>query len=155
MKALIVLSVSMALLSSVGAADFSIADYGAKSDGSKCSAAFKAAFAAAEKAGGGRVVVPAGTWVSGAIHLKSNCELHLSEGAEIVFTQNPDDYLPAVHTSWEGMECWNYSPLVYAYCCTNIAITGKGTLRGLRSRLSRTPVKRVSENFWRPHRRHT
>ena len=130
MKALIVLSVSIALLSGVGAADFSIADYGAKSDGSKCSAAFKAAFAAAEKAGGGRVVVPAGTWVSGAIHLKSNCELHLSEGAEIVFTQNPDDYLPAVHTSWEGMECWNYSPLVYAYCCTNIAITGKGTLRG-------------------------
>ena len=114
----------------VNAADFVITDYGAKPDGSKCSAAFKAAFEAAEKAGGGRVVVPKGTWVSGAIHLKSNCEFHLSEGAEIVFTQNPQDYLPAVHTSWEGMECWNYSPLVYAYSCTNIAITGKGMLRG-------------------------
>ena len=112
------------------AADFAITDYGARSDGTKVTAAFKAAFADAEKAGGGRVVVPAGRWVSGAIHLKSNCELHLAEGSEIVFTQNPEDYLPAVHTSWEGMECWNYSPLVYAYSCTNIAITGKGTLRG-------------------------
>ena len=119
----------MTLALTAAAADFMITDYGAKTDGSKVTAAFKAAFAAAEKAGGGRVVVPAGRWVSGAIHLRSNCELHLAEGSEIVFTQNPEDYLPAVHTSWEGMECWNYSPLVYAYSCTNIAITGKGTLR--------------------------
>ena len=79
-------------------------------------------------AGGGRVVVPAGEWTSGAIHLKSNVELHLSEGAKIVFTENLDDYLPAVRTSWEGIECTGYSPLVYAYGCTNVAITGKGTL---------------------------
>ena len=79
-------------------------------------------------AGGGRVVVPAGEWTSGAIHLKSNVELHLSEGAKIVFTENLDDYLPAVRTSWEGIECMGYSPLVYAYGCTNVAITGKGTL---------------------------
>ena len=108
--------------------DFSIADYGAKTDGSKCTAAFAAAFAAAENAGGGRVVVPKGKWFSGAIRLKSNCELHLAEGSEILFSQDPADYLPAVHTSWEGMECWNYCPLVYAYCCTNVAITGTGTL---------------------------
>ena len=108
------------------AADFVITDYGARPDGSKCSAAFKAAFAAASKAGGGRIVVPKGSWVSGAIHLKSNCEFHLAEGAEIVFTQDPADYLPAVHTSWEGVECWNYSLLVYTYYYTNIAITGKG-----------------------------
>ena len=129
MKKCMAVVMAMFAVSAV-AADFPITGYGAKSDGSKCTAAFKAAFAAAEKAGGGRIVVPAGTWVSGAIHLKSGCELHLVEGAEIVFTQNPEDYLPAVHTSWEGMECWNYSPLVYAYSCTNIAITGKGTLRG-------------------------
>ncbi len=79
-------------------------------------------------AGGGRVVVPAGEWTSGAIHLKSNVELYLSEGAKIVFTENLDDYLPAVRTSWEGIECMGYSPLVYAYGCTNVAITGKGTL---------------------------
>ena len=78
--------------------------------------------------GGGRVVVPAGEWTSGAIHLKSNVELHLSEGAKIVFTENLDDYLPAVRTSWEGIECMGYSPLVYAFGCTNVAVTGKGTL---------------------------
>ena len=109
--------------------DFSIADYGAKADGSKCTDAFAAAFAAAEKAGGGRIIVPCGRWFSGAVRFKSNCELHLAEGAEILFSQDPADYLPAVHTSWEGMECWNYCPLVYAYCCTNVAITGTGTLR--------------------------
>ena len=110
--------------------DFPIADFGAKPDGTMCTGAFAAAMAACEKAGGGRVVVPAGRWCSGAIRFRSNCELHLAEGAEVVFSQNPEDYLPAVHTSWEGMECWNYCPLVYAYCCTNVAITGTGTLRG-------------------------
>ena len=54
-------------------------------------------------------------------------ELHLEEGARIVFSDDPAKYLPAVPTSWEGVECLNYSPLVYAYGCTNVAITGKGT----------------------------
>ena len=79
--------------------------------------------------GGGKVVVAAGEHFSdGPIRLKSNVELHLEEGAKIVFSDNPQDYLPAVPTSWEGVECLNYSPLVYAYGCTNVAITGKGTL---------------------------
>lgn len=110
--------------------DFPITNFGAKADGTKCTAAFAQAMAACEAAGGGRVVVPKGKWASGAIHFRSNCELHLADGAEIVFSQDPADYLPAVPTSWEGMECWNYSPLVYAYCCTNVAISGSGTLRG-------------------------
>ena len=110
--------------------DFSIADYGAKPDGSKCTAAFAATFAAAERAGGGRVIVPRGKWFTGAIRFRSNCELHLADGAKVVFSQDPDDYLPAVHTSWEGMECRNYCPLVYAYCCTNVAISGTGLLKG-------------------------
>ena len=123
-------------------ADFPITGFGAKSDGSKCTDAFAKAFAAAEKAGGGRVVVPPGKWFSGAIRLRSNCELHLAEGSEVVFSQDPGDYLPAVHTSWEGMECWNYCPLVYAYCCTNVAISGKGVLRGYEGEWK--------ETFWYP-----
>ena len=59
--------------------------------------------AACEAAGGGRVVVPRGTWTSGAIHLRSNCELHLADGAEIVFSQDPSDYLPAVPTTAYGL----------------------------------------------------
>ena len=110
--------------------DFPITAFGAKPDGAKCTAAFAAAFAAAEKAGGGRIIVPPGKWFTGSIRFKSNCELRLEEGAKVVFSQDPADYLPPVFTSWEGMECINYCPLVYAYCCTNVAITGSGTLCG-------------------------
>jgi polygalacturonase len=78
--------------------------------------------------GGGRVAVPPGEHLTdGPIRLRSNIELHLEEGARIVFPDDPKKYLPAVPTSWEGVECLNYSPLVYAYGCTNVAITGKGT----------------------------
>lgn len=65
---------------------------------------------------------------TGPIHLKSNVNLYLEEGAIIRFSDNPDDYLPAVMTSWEGLECYNYSPLIYAFECENIGISGKGIL---------------------------
>ena len=123
------------------AARFPITDFGAKPDGSKCTEAFRKAMAACNAAGGGHVIVPKGRWTTGAIHFKSNCDLHLEEGAEVVFTQDPADYLPAVFTSWEGMECWNYSPLVYAFECENVAITGTGTLRGYEGKWSESPWK--------------
>ena len=107
--------------------DFSIADFGAKI-GAKATEAFMAAMAACEKAGGGRVVVPEGKWLTGAVHFRNNCNLHLAEGATLEFTDDPADYLPVVHTSWEGVECLNYSPLLYGYGVTNVAITGKGTI---------------------------
>lgn len=108
--------------------DFSIADFGAK-EGVKATDAFAAAMAECEKAGGGRVVVPKGKWLTGAVHLRSNCNLYLAEGATLEFTDDPADYLPAVPSSWEGLECLNYSPLVYAFGCTNVALCGKGVLR--------------------------
>ncbi len=110
----------------IPARDFAITDYGAKA-GEKSTAAFASAIKAAHSAGGGRVVVPKGEWVTGAIHLRSGVELHLEPGSVIAFTDDPADY-PVVHTTWEGVECMNYSPLVYAYGCTNVAITGSGTL---------------------------
>ena len=67
--------------------------------------------------------------MTGPVHLKSNVNLYLSENAVLCFTDNPSDYLPAVMTSWEGMECYTYSPLVYAIGCENVAITGKGMLK--------------------------
>lgn len=110
--------------------DFSIVRYGAKAGGVKDNTkAIAKAINACHKAGGGRVVIPAGTWLTGPIHLKSNVNLYLSEGAVVSFTDDPKAYLPAVQTSWEGMECYNYSPLVYAFQCKNIAITGKGMLK--------------------------
>lgn len=80
--------------------------------------------------GGGRVVVPSGEWQSGPIHLRSNVCLHLEEDAVIIFSDKPPDYLPVVFTRWEGTECYNYSPLIYANGCENISVTGKGTLMG-------------------------
>lgn len=109
-------------------ADFPITTYGA-APGAKCTSAFASAIASAAAApGGGRVIVPDGEWLTGPIHLKSNVELHLADNARIVFTDDPHDYTPAVPVSWEGVEVLNYSPLVYAYGCNNVAITGKGTL---------------------------
>lgn len=87
-----------------------------------------AAIAACHAAGGGRVVVPAGRHETGPVHLKSNVELHLEDGATLVFSDDEKDYLPVVPTSWEGVEVMGFSPLVYGYGVTNAAVTGKGRL---------------------------
>jgi polygalacturonase len=111
--------------------DFDITKYGAKGDGmTNCTGAFRDAIAACHKAGGGRVVAPAGAWLTGAIHLQSNVNLHVTAQATIKFSQDPNDYLPAVFSRWEGMELMNYSPLIYAFGQEKIAITGSGTLDG-------------------------
>ncbi|HUV06058.1 MAG TPA: glycoside hydrolase family 28 protein [Armatimonadota bacterium] len=110
---------------------FDIRKYSAVGDGKTLNTkAFADAVAACSKAGGGRVLVPAGTWLTGPIHLKSNINLYLEKGAQLVFSANFNDYLPPVFTRWQGMECYNYSPMIYARDCTNIAITGEGTIGG-------------------------
>lgn len=110
---------------------FVITKYGAKGNGeTDCTEAFRKAIDECSKSGGGRVVVPAGTWLTGAIHLKSNVNLYLEKDALISFFTNTDDYLPVVYTRFEGVECLNFSPLVYAFEQENIAITGGGTLDG-------------------------
>lgn len=111
--------------------EFLITDYGAAADGkTDSSAAIARAIEAAVKVGGGRVIVPPGEFLTGPIHLKSRINLHLEHGATLKFKTDPNAYLPAVFTRWEGMECWNYSPLIYAIDAENIAITGEGTLDG-------------------------
>ncbi|HEX2207269.1 MAG TPA: glycoside hydrolase family 28 protein [Longimicrobium sp.] len=111
--------------------NFVITAYGAAGDGSTdCTQAFRAAVAACAQAGGGRVVVPEGRWLTGPIHLRGNVNLHVQRGATIAFSQDPADYLPAVFTRWEGMEMMGYSPLIYAFEQENVAITGEGTLDG-------------------------
>ena len=110
---------------------FNISDYGAKPDGTtKNTGAFKKAIDACSAAAGGKVLVPKGKWFTGPIHLKSNVNLHFEEGAELHFSDDPDDYLPVVFTRWAGFELMNYSPLIYARDCENIAITGPGKLYG-------------------------
>lgn len=110
---------------------FDVTDHGADATGAASStAAFDRAIRACHNAGGGHVVVPAGTFSTGAIHLRSGVDLHLEDGATVRFSQDPADYLPAVYTRWQGIELMNYSPFIYAYGQRNIAITGTGTLDG-------------------------
>lgn len=111
--------------------DFDITAYGAASGNSRdCSDAIRQAIAACNRAGGGRVIVPPGDFLTGAVHLRSNVNLHVSAGATLRFDPDPRRYLPPVYTRWEGVECMSYSPLIYAFEQENIAITGSGILDG-------------------------
>ncbi len=80
--------------------------------------------------GGGTVVVPAGVWHTGRITLKSNVNLHLSEGAELHFSGDIKDYLPAVFTRDEGIEVYSLGACIYADGQENIALTGRGKVVG-------------------------
>ncbi len=92
--------------------------------------AFTNAIEAASIAGGGRVVTPPGVWHVGPIHLRSRVNLHVMAGAELSFSDQPNDYLPVVFQQRGGVMCFNYSPLIYACGSEDIAITGDGTLNG-------------------------
>ena len=111
---------------------FYITDFGAKphNEAEPCHEAINQAITACSLAGGGTVVVPKGTFFTGPITLKSNVNLHVSEGATLKFSTDQSLYFPGVITRWEGIDCYNARPLIYAYGETNIAITGKGTIDG-------------------------
>ena len=118
------------------AQDFPITKYGAKSGNTakKNQKAIQKAIDTCSKKGGGRVIVPAGQkFLTGAITLKSGVNLVVEDGAVLEFAFEPDLY-PIVPTRWEGLDCWNLSPLIYAYQQKDIAITGKGTIDGGGSR---------------------
>jgi polygalacturonase len=110
---------------------FDVTRYGAVADGKvDCGDAIARAIEACHGVGGGSVVVPAGVFLTGPVHLKSNVNLHVSAGATLLFSRDPRRYLPVVYTRWEGIECMNYSAFVYADGQENIAVTGEGTLDG-------------------------
>ncbi|MDQ8197079.1 glycoside hydrolase family 28 protein [Pelagicoccus enzymogenes] len=107
----------------------SIVEFGAlPEDRAATTHALSLAIANASAVGGGVVIVPEGKWLCSGIRFKSNVNLHLERGARLSFSGVPDDYLPAVPSSWEGFECLNYAPLIYGYECENVAISGEGTL---------------------------
>jgi polygalacturonase len=111
--------------------DFSVTTFGAVGDGvTDCSDAFRRAIERCSASGGGRVTVPSGIYLVGAIHLKSDVNLYVSKEATIRFSTDPNHYLPVVFTRWEGTECMNYSALIYAFGQVNIAVTGEGVLDG-------------------------
>lgn len=110
---------------------FCITSYGARPDASAAAnqKAITKAIEACVKAGGGKVTVPAGTFTTGAIRLRSGVNLVVEEGATLLFAFDPSLY-PIVPTRWEGMDCWNLSPCIYAFEEKDVAVTGKGTIDG-------------------------
>ncbi|HTP13875.1 MAG TPA: glycoside hydrolase family 28 protein [Bacteroidota bacterium] len=111
--------------------DFDIRSFGAVEGGTvKNTEAIRKTIEAAAAAGGGRIVVPKGRWLTGAIHLENNINLYLSKGAELLFSQDAKDYLPAVFSRHEDTECYKFSAFIYADGKRNIGITGEGTLSG-------------------------
>ena len=110
----------------------SVTQFGALQGGiHDCSDAVSHAIEDVHLHGGGTVMVPCGIYLTGPVRLKSNVRMHLEEGAELRFSTNPADYLPVVRTRWEGIDCYNYHPLIYAVDEENVAITGKGVLNGM------------------------
>ena len=132
------------------ARDFAITSYGARGDGqTDCTSAIRTAVGACNAAGGGRVVVPGGNFLTGPIHLLSNVNLHLETGATLLFSRDPRAYLPAVFTRFEGMEMMGYSPLIYAFEQENVAVTGAGTLDGQAGDAHWWPWKGSRDHGWK------
>ncbi len=111
--------------------DYNLLDYGKRSEtpGFLYTEMINSLIDRCSKEGGGRVIIPAGSWLTGPITLKSNVNLHLEAGATLLFTSDLKEY-PLVLTRWEGVDCYNYQPMIYAYEQTNIAITGHGVIDG-------------------------
>jgi polygalacturonase len=110
--------------------NISIHDFGAVADGiADNTIAFTNAIEECCKNNGGRIVVGAGTYLTGPIHLKSNINLHLDEGAVILLGDNLDEW-PPIKSRWEGVECYGYSPCIYGENLKNVSITGTGKIDG-------------------------
>ncbi|WP_334077381.1 glycoside hydrolase family 28 protein [Paenibacillus sanfengchensis] len=109
---------------------YSIIDYGAAGDGvTLATAAIQSAIDAANAAGGGTVFVPSGTFLTGAILMKSHVELRLSPGAMLSFSTDPAHY-PVVNSRWEGVLREVHASCIFGQGLENIAITGGGMLEG-------------------------
>ena len=128
-----------------------ITDFGAKPDtpDSPCHEAINQAIVMCSLNGGGTVIIPEGTFYTGPITLKSNVNLHVSEGAVLKFSTDQSMYFPAVLTRWEGIDCYNAHPLIYAYGETNIAITGKGVIDGQGSMDTWWPMCGAARYGWK------
>lgn len=117
-----------------------LTNFGGNGDGTTDNRlAFEKAIAALTERGGGRLVVSQGVyWVDGSIVLQNNIHIEIQKDATIRFSSNPESYLPAVKQRWEGIVCYNYSPLIGGHNLTNIALTGQGIIDGNAGEWSRS-----------------
>ncbi len=129
--------------------DFMITDFGARSDGITLNTeAINETVTACHEAGGGRVVIPEGVWITGPIQLRADVNLHVEEGAVVRFSGNFDDY-PFIPSYFEGRKAYRAMPLLFGDSVSNVAITGEGVFDG--SGGAWRPVKKMktTESQWR------
>ncbi|WP_114822182.1 glycoside hydrolase family 28 protein [Chryseobacterium sp. KLBC 52] len=127
----------------------SITQFGGVSGGNvKNTQAFKKAIDDLSKKGGGKLVVPRGMWLTGPIELKSNINLHVEEGAFIIFSKDKNDY-PLVDVSFEGLNTTRCQSPISAKNATNIAITGKGVIDGSGDAWRAIKKSKVAESEWK------
>jgi polygalacturonase len=109
---------------------FDVTEFGAVCDGKNlCTAAIQRAVDACGQRGGGRVLVPPGTYLTGPIFLKSNMELEICAGATLVGSRNLDEY-PSIQGRWEGIDRTIYASLLTGEDLENVTITGRGVIDG-------------------------
>ncbi len=126
-----------------------ITDFGAKKGGQiLCTSAFRAAIEALTKKGGGRVVVPCGTWLTGPITLESNIELFTEAGALIIFSADKSLY-PLVETNFEGINTFRCSSPVNGRNLENVSITGRGVFDGSGDAWRAVKKEKLTESQWR------
>jgi polygalacturonase len=108
---------------SLSAKDYLVLDFGAKNDGITINTrTIQKAIDFVHENGGGRLVFETGTYVTGSVYLKSNVTLQLDQGATILGSTNPFDYIKDKKIGWMSM--------IFAVNQENIGITGKGTING-------------------------
>jgi polygalacturonase len=126
-----------------------ISEFGGVADGKhKNTQAFARAIEACVAGGGGRVIVPPGTWLTGPIELKSNLELHLENGATVLFGRDYDDF-PLTVTDYEGEQAVRCTSPIWGSDLVNVAITGDGTFDGQGEAWRPVKKKKVSEQEWK------
>jgi len=127
----------------------SITDFGAKSGGQElCSRAFADAIEAVSKKGGGRVIIPRGTWLTGPITLKSNIELFTEKGALVIFSTDKSLY-PIVETNFEGFNTFRCMSPINGRNLENIAFTGHGIFDGSGEAWRAVKKEKLTESQWK------
>ena len=110
---------------------YNVREFGAVGDGkAKDTAAIAAAIAAAGRAGGGTVLLPAGQYLTGTVALQSNITLHLDSGAVILGSGGPEDYPVMAAGTVEGLNQDVRQSLIWALDARDIAVVGRGTIDG-------------------------
>ncbi|MCY1723082.1 glycoside hydrolase family 28 protein [Prolixibacteraceae bacterium Z1-6] len=126
-----------------------LTDFGAVSGGQVLNTkAFADAIDAVSEKGGGKIIIPAGIWLTGPIILKSNLELYTEAGALVLFSRNKDLY-PLVSTSFEGLETWRCISPIYGTNLENVAFTGNGVWDGSGDAWRAVKRSKLTDSQWK------